>query len=267
LPAVASGRRHATVPARRRATRPRPVQARTSSRTPGKFSFPLTNLCRDYCGYCTFRHDPARTRRAHHDAPRSPGSRRPQPAKSMGCTEALFSLGDKPELLFPRDARHSSPSRLQIHAALSGIHVRPGSPRDRACSRIPIPACISARVDQSRSGNAFLPSMGLMLESTSQASTRERGRARQRPRQRSRPKDCAYHRRGRSSKEIPFTTGVLIGIGETVEDRVDTLAGDPRPARPLRPYSGSDRPELPRQALDPDGRRALNPIAPTCCAR
>ena len=64
-----------------------------------KVFIPLTNLCRDYCGYCTFRRDPGQ-----------PGAHTMTPdevmevvraGERMGCTEALFSLGDKPELLFP----------------------------------------------------------------------------------------------------------------------------------------------------------------------
>jgi FO synthase subunit 1 len=64
-----------------------------------KVFLPLTNLCRDYCGYCTFRRDPG-----------DPGAHTMTPdevlsvaraGEKLGCTEALFSLGDKPELLFP----------------------------------------------------------------------------------------------------------------------------------------------------------------------
>jgi 2-iminoacetate synthase ThiH len=64
-----------------------------------KVFLPLTNLCRDYCGYCTFRKDPG-------DA----GAKTMTPDEvlevatagaKLGCKEALFSLGDKPEALFP----------------------------------------------------------------------------------------------------------------------------------------------------------------------
>ena len=64
-----------------------------------KVFMPLTNLCRDYCGYCTFRRDPS-----------EPGAHTMTPeevlavardGEKLGCTEALFSLGDKPELIFP----------------------------------------------------------------------------------------------------------------------------------------------------------------------
>src|SRR4029453_7865293 len=64
-----------------------------------KVFLPLTNLCRDYCGYCTFRKDPG-----------DPGAKTMTPDEvleiatagaRLGCKEALFSLGDKPEALFP----------------------------------------------------------------------------------------------------------------------------------------------------------------------
>src|ERR1700682_4464846 len=64
-----------------------------------KVFIPLTTLCRDYCGYCIFRRDPG-----------YPGAHTMTPdqvmevaraGENMGCTEALFSLGDKPELAFP----------------------------------------------------------------------------------------------------------------------------------------------------------------------
>src|SRR2546428_13206172 len=64
-----------------------------------KVFLPLTNLCRDYCGYCTFRKDPG-----------DPGAKTMTPDEvlavasagaQLGCKEALFSLGDRPEAIFP----------------------------------------------------------------------------------------------------------------------------------------------------------------------
>ena len=64
-----------------------------------KVFLPLTNLCRDYCGYCTFRRDPGEPG-AHTMTPEEVLAVAKQGEK-LGCTEALFSLGDKPEMLFP----------------------------------------------------------------------------------------------------------------------------------------------------------------------
>ena len=64
-----------------------------------KAFIPLTNLCRDYCGYCTYRRDPGEPG-AHTMTPDEVLSVAQQGEK-LGCTEALFSLGDRPEALFP----------------------------------------------------------------------------------------------------------------------------------------------------------------------
>ena len=71
-----------------------------------KVFLPLTNLCRDYCGYCTFRRDPGEAG-AHTMTP-DEVLQVARDGASLGCTEALFSLGDKPELNFPamRDTLH-----------------------------------------------------------------------------------------------------------------------------------------------------------------
>src|ERR1700736_2126215 len=63
-----------------------------------KVFLPLTNLCRDYCGYCTFRRDPSQPG-AHTMTP-DKVLRVARGGEKLGCTEALFSLGDKPELIF-----------------------------------------------------------------------------------------------------------------------------------------------------------------------
>src|SRR5579871_1784452 len=64
-----------------------------------KVFIPLTNLCRDYCGYCTYRRDPG-TPGAHTMTPDEVLAVAEQGEK-LGCTEALFSLGDRPEAIFP----------------------------------------------------------------------------------------------------------------------------------------------------------------------
>src|SRR2546429_6240078 len=64
-----------------------------------KVFIPLTNLCRDYCGYCTFRRDPGQP--AAHTMTPDEVLRVAREGEKLGCTEALFSLGDKPELIFP----------------------------------------------------------------------------------------------------------------------------------------------------------------------
>jgi 7,8-didemethyl-8-hydroxy-5-deazariboflavin synthase CofG subunit len=181
-----------------------------------KVFLPLTNLCRDYCGYCTFRRDPG-----------EPGVHTMTPdevmevvraGERMGCTEALFSLGDKPELLFPqmRDT-------LKYLGYKSTLHYL-----EAMCEKVlressllphPNPGLMSAEWLQRLSRVA--PSLGLMLETTS-ARLLARGAAHDN----APDKDPAKRLRvieDAGRQKIPFTTGILIGIGETMEERVDTL--------------------------------------------
>jgi len=181
-----------------------------------KVFIPLTNLCRDYCGYCTFRRDPGQ-----------PGAHTMTPDEVMevvragerlGCTEALFSLGDKPELLFAemRDTlrRLGYKSTLHYLEAMCEQVLRESSLLPH-----PNPGLMSAEWLQRLARVA--PSVGLMLETTS-ARLLARGAAHdnapdKEPAKRLRVIEDA----GR--QQIPFTTGILIGIGETAEERVDAL--------------------------------------------
>src|SRR5690348_10426221 len=181
-----------------------------------KVFLPLTNLCRDYCGYCTFRRDPG-----------DPGAHTMTPDEvlevaraggKLGCTEALFSLGDKPELLFPemRDSlRHLGyKSTLHYLEAMCELVLR-----ETTLLPHPNPGLLSAewiaRLAQ------VSPSMGLMLE-TANAALLASGAAHDNA------PDKVPAKRLRTIEEagkqaVPFTTGLLIGIGESPEDRVDTL--------------------------------------------
>lgn len=181
-----------------------------------KVFIPLTNLCRDYCGYCTFRRDPGQ-----------PGAHTMTPDEVMevvrageraGCTEALFSLGDKPELLFPemRDTlRHSGyKSTLHYLEAMCEKVLRESNLLPH-----PNPGLMSAEWLERLS--RVSPSMGLMLETTSNRLLAKGAAHDNAP-----DKDPAKRLRvieDAGRQKIPFTTGILIGIGETPEERVDTL--------------------------------------------
>ncbi len=181
-----------------------------------KVFLPLTNLCRDYCGYCTFRRDPGQ-----------PGAHTMTPdevlnvaraGEKLGCTEALFSLGDKPELLFPEmreTLRHLGyKSTLQYLEAMCELVLR-----ETSLLPHPNPGLLSAEWIARLA--AVSPSMGLMLETTSSdllASGAAHDNAPDKvPAKRLRTIEDA------GKQQVPFTTGLLIGIGETVESRVDTL--------------------------------------------
>src|SRR5258706_6778928 len=181
-----------------------------------KVFIPLTHLCRDYCGYCTFRSDPVAGRAAYISpdevlAVADAGAR-------SGCKEALFSLGDQPERIFP-EAREflgklgftrtldSLAAMTELVLEKTGLlpHSNPG---------------LMGREDLIRLRQTNV-SLGLMLESISPR-LRHKGAAHWRA------PDKAPALRLRTIEEagrqaIAFTTGLLIGIGETIEERVDSL--------------------------------------------
>jgi 7,8-didemethyl-8-hydroxy-5-deazariboflavin synthase CofG subunit len=181
-----------------------------------KVFIPLTNLCRDYCGYCTFRRDPAQ-----------PGAHTMTPdevmqvvraGERMGCTEALFSLGDKPELLFPE--MRDTLRRLGHKSTLGYL--------EAICEKVlqessllphPNPGLMSAEWIERLSRVA--PSLGLMLETTS-VRLLGKGLAHDNAPDKEPAKRLrVIEEAGRQG--VPFTTGILIGIGETIEERVDSL--------------------------------------------
>src|SRR5450755_2635606 len=181
-----------------------------------KVFLPLTNLCRDYCGYCTFRRDPG-----------EPGAHTMSPdevlavaraGEKLGCSEALFSLGDKPELLFPEmreTLRHLGyKSTLHYLEAMCEMVLR-----ETSLLPHPNPGLLSAEWIARLA--AVSPSMGLMLETTNSALLAAGAAHDNAP-------DKVPAKRLRTIEEagkqhVPFTTGLLIGIGESVEDRIDTL--------------------------------------------
>jgi 7,8-didemethyl-8-hydroxy-5-deazariboflavin synthase CofG subunit len=181
-----------------------------------KVFLPLTNLCRDYCGYCTFRRDPG-----------DPGAHTMTPeevlsvaraGEKLGCSEALFSLGDKPELLFPEmreTLRHLGyKSTLHYLEAMCGLVLR-----ETNLLPHPNPGLLSAEWISRLA--AVSPSMGLMLETVNPGLLAPGAAHDNAP-------DKVPAKRLRTIEEagkqhIPFTTGLLIGIGETREDRVETL--------------------------------------------
>jgi 7,8-didemethyl-8-hydroxy-5-deazariboflavin synthase CofG subunit len=181
-----------------------------------KVFIPLTNLCRDYCGYCTFRRDPGELG-AHTMTPDEVLAVA-RDGEKLGCTEALFSLGDKPELLFPemrqtlRDLGYKS--TLHYLEAMCELVLRETSLLPHPNPGLLSPQWIARLA-------AVSPSMGLMLETTNTALLASGAAHDKAP-------DKVPARRLRTIEEagkqrVPFTTGLLIGIGESAEDRVDTL--------------------------------------------
>src|SRR5207248_7305847 len=126
-----------------------------------KVFIPLTNLCRDYCGYCTFRRD-AGDPGAHTMTPDEVLSVA-RAGEKLGCTEALFSLGDKPELLFPE--MRETLRRLGYNSTLHYLEAMCELVlRETTLLPHPNPGLLSREWLQRLA--RYSPSMGLMLETT-----------------------------------------------------------------------------------------------------
>ncbi|MGA5703973.1 bifunctional FO biosynthesis protein CofGH [Peterkaempfera bronchialis] len=194
-----------------------------------KVFIPLTRLCRDKCHYCTFVTVPGKLRRAGHGMYLSPDevldiARR---GAALGCKEALFTLGDRPEDRWPEarewlDAHGYDDTLAYVRAMAIRVleetgllpHLNPG---------------VLSWTDLQRL-KPVAPSMGMMLETTATRLWSEPGG----PHHGSPDKEPAVRLRvledaGRSA--VPFTTGILIGIGETYEERADALFAIRRIAR------------------------------------
>ncbi|MDF9813740.1 bifunctional FO biosynthesis protein CofGH [Streptomyces sp. SPB162] len=186
-----------------------------------KVFIPLTRLCRDKCHYCTFVTVPGKLRRDGHGMFLSPDEvlEIARQGAEMGCKEALFTLGDRPEDRWP-EARewldaHGYDDTLAYVRAMSirvleetGLlpHLNPGVLSWQDLQRL----------------KPVAPSMGMMLETTATRLWSEPGG----PHFGSPDKDPAVRLRvledaGRSN--VPFTTGILIGIGETYAERAESL--------------------------------------------
>jgi 7,8-didemethyl-8-hydroxy-5-deazariboflavin synthase CofG subunit len=181
-----------------------------------KVFLPLTNLCRDYCGYCTFRRD-AGDAGAHTMTPEEVLEIAHEGEK-LGCTEALFSLGDKPELLFPemRETLRHLGYKSTLHYLESMCEL---VLRETTLLPHPNPGLLSAEWIKRLA--AVSPSMGLMLESTNDSLLAPGAAHHNAPDKVPVKRHKTIEEAGK--QQVPFTTGLLIGIGESLEDRIDTL--------------------------------------------
>jgi FO synthase len=182
-----------------------------------KVFIPLTRLCRDRCAYCTFVTVPRRLTAPFLSPDELLAIARD--GASLGCKEALFTLGDRPEARWPQarewlDAHGYDDTLSYVRAMAIGVleetgllpHLNPGVLTWQDFQRL----------------KPVAPSMGMMLETTAARLFTERGG----PHYGSPDKDPAVRLRvlqdaGRSS--VPFTTGILIGIGETLAERADSI--------------------------------------------
>src|SRR4051812_25446656 len=194
-----------------------------------KVFIPVTRLCRDRCHYCTFVETPtqaAREGRAPYLSPDEIVAIAAEGAQ-LGCTEALFTLGDRPEDRWPEarawlDEQGYDSTLAYVRAMAIRVleetgllpHLNPGVMSWEEMNRL----------------KPVSSSMGMMLETTSRRLFEEKGQAHfgspdKDPDVRLRVLEDA----GRLS--VPFTTGLLIGIGETLEERAESIFAIRRVAR------------------------------------
>jgi len=181
-----------------------------------KVFLPITNLCRDRCSYCTFRSDP--------DDPHSwtmlPEEVRASAAsgRRQGCIEALLCLGDKPERAF-----RSYRSTLEVLGCATTIDYVARS-AEICLDEGMLPHANAGLMSREemvllRKTNV---SMGLMLENVSPR-LRSKGEAHYHAPDKD-PAARIEMMRIAGELAIPFTTGILLGIGETLEERIHSLA-------------------------------------------
>ena len=186
-----------------------------------KVFIPLTRLCRDRCHYCTFVTVPGKLSRAGHGMflELDQVVEIARQGAELGCKEALFTLGDRPEDRWPEaqqwlDERGYSSTLDYVRAAAIRVleetgllpHLNPGVMSAEEMSRL----------------KPVAPSMGMMLETTARRLFTDRGNCHYG----SPDKDPEIRKRvlvdaGRMS--IPFPTGILVGIGESFAERADSL--------------------------------------------
>lgn len=181
-----------------------------------KVFIPLTHLCRDVCHYCTFAQVPRKL-----DAPYLSMEEVLDVARHgqrMGCKEALFTLGEKPELRY-KAAREAlaemgfASTTEYLHAAAQAVfketgllpHLNPGN----------------LEPEELTSLKEVSPSMGIMLESSSERLCEKGMPHYGSPDKIPSVRVATLHNAGLA--QVPFTTGILIGIGETRTERIESL--------------------------------------------
>ncbi len=191
------------------------AHGRVQSWSPKVF-IPLTQLCRNLCHYCTFSQPPRKgeaaflTREQILDIARA--------GQAAGCTEALFTLGDKPELRF--SAAREELQRLGHSTTISYLAEMCAAVRDETGLLPHVNAGVMTR-EEMAGLRQVSASMGLMLESVSDRLCEKGGAHYRSPDKLPSVRLEAIRIAGELA--IPFTTGLLIGIGETRAERLDAL--------------------------------------------
>jgi FO synthase len=181
-----------------------------------KIFLPLTHLCRNLCHYCTFSQPPRPGENAYMTRDQIVAVARA--GQAAGCTEALFTLGDKPELRFA--AAREELTRLGHASTLSYLTEMAALVRDETGLLPHVNAGVMTR-DEMVMLRRVSVSQGLMLESVSDRLCRKGGAHYRSPDKE--PAARIETIRLAGELRVPFTTGILIGIGETRAERVEAL--------------------------------------------
>lgn len=181
-----------------------------------KIFIPLTMLCRDFCGYCTFRKDPLSAKQLYMTPTEVLNIARA--GEKLGCTEALFTLGERPELRYPEAKKwlldHGYKTTIDYLNHMCELvlqetslfpHGNPGTMSGREMIAL-------------KQTNV---SMGVMLENISPRLSEADGPHALAPSKWPKARLKTIKKAG--ELKIPFTTGILIGIGETKEERIKSL--------------------------------------------
>ena len=181
-----------------------------------KVFVPLTMLCRDRCGYCTFAKPPARLDHPYLDDDAVLAIARDGAA--AGCHEALFTLGEAPEERYPAAAEwlaaHGYGTTVDYLVAIAGRvltetgllpHANAGALTEAELLRL----------------RAVSPSQGMMIESLADRLHEPGGPHHRAPDKTAARRLATLEAAGRA--RVPFTTGILVGIGETPAERIDAL--------------------------------------------
>ncbi len=181
-----------------------------------KVFIPLTQLCRDVCHYCAFAHPPRRGERAYLTPDEALAIA--EAGQRAGCKEALFTLGDKPEIRYK--AARDELRALGHETTLGYLAEAAALVRDRTGLLPHINAGVMGEDDLVALRRVSI-SQGLMLESASERLCRRGQPHRGSPDKAPQARLDTIRRAG--ERGVPFTSGILIGIGETREERVDAL--------------------------------------------
>ena len=214
-----------------------------------KVFIPLTMLCRDKCGYCTFAKPPAHLVSPYLELDEVLAIARR--GAELGCHEALFTLGEAPEARYPdaaawlADRGYASTVDYLVAAAAvvlteTGLlpHANAGALTEDELVRL----------------RAVSPSQGMMIETLAARLGEPGGPHAGAPDKTPERRLATLEAAGRA--RVPFTTGILVGIGETRIERLEALLAIAAAHAAPRARAGGDRPELPAQAGHVDVARA-----------